>query len=230
MLSRMKYDRKGSIYYIGSYDKFPRELEHCIEREIDDGSFIRIAQRTDLYRSEKRAEFTKRLFLIDDDFGAARKEDISCLRDGFPGANICMLINDELEFPNIIRDYFQKGLIKSVLPMNLRVDLWLGAIRLMLNGGNYLPGDAIKYMSSREIRRTEMPLRTADKKGAPRFNKLTKRETEVLRLISEGHQNKNIAEKLSLSEHTIKLHIHHIISKLGVSNRTEAAAVFLQEN
>ncbi|MEM9634014.1 MAG: LuxR C-terminal-related transcriptional regulator, partial [Pseudomonadota bacterium] len=38
------------------------------------------------------------------------------------------------------------------------------------------------------------------------------------------------ADRLSLSEHTIKLHIHHIISKLGVSNRTEAAAIYLQSD
>ena len=113
--------------------------------------------------------------------------------------------------------------------MNLRVDLWLGAIRLMLNGGHYLPADAIKYMSSREdSRRPEIALQPARQKAPPRVNKLTKRETEVLKLISQGHQNKNIAEKLSLSEHTIKLHIHHIISKLGVSNRTEAAAIYIQ--
>lgn len=229
-MTKEKYDRKGSIYYIGSYDKFPKELEDCVEREINDGNFIRISRKLDLYRSEHNAEFSKRLFLIDDAFGAARKEDIMCLRDGFPGANICMLINDEMSFPKIISDYFHEGLIKSVLPMNLRVDLWLGAIRLMLNGGHYLPADAIKYMSSRDSHPPQLALASSRTGEVPRFNKLTKRETEVLRLISEGFQNKNIADKLSLSEHTIKLHIHHIISKLGVSNRTEAAAVFLQSS
>ncbi|MDN3722302.1 helix-turn-helix transcriptional regulator [Roseibium salinum] len=44
---------------------------------------------------------------------------------------------------------------------------------------------------------------------------LTPRENEVLALIAQGLQNKNIAAALRLSEHTIKLHIHHIISKMG---------------
>ena len=229
-MSKLTYEKKGSIYYIGAANKFPKELEDCISREIDDSSFIRIKKKIDLYKSEKRAEYTKRLFLIDDSFSADRKDDVACLRKGFPDANLCMLINDDHSFPKIIREYFQEGLIKSVLPMNLRVDLWLGAIRLMLNGGHYLPADVIKYMHSantpaQSVQPTKKPPRPRE---VDPFEKLTKRESEVLHLISEGYQNKLIADRLSLSEHTIKLHIHHIISKLGVTNRTEAAAIYLQ--
>jgi DNA-binding NarL/FixJ family response regulator len=231
-MSSIDYDKKNSIYYIGAKDKFPKELEDCINREIKEGSFIRIGDKSDLYRSEKQTRFAKRLFLIDDSFGAERKDVIACLRRNFPDANVCLLINDDLAFPKIIRDYFQNGLIKSVLPMNLRVDLWLGAIRLMLSGGHYLPADAIKFMHSANS--NTQPEQPARQKGfehqAGQFRKLTKRESEVLHLISEGYQNKNIANRLSLSEHTIKLHIHHIISKLGVSNRTEAAAIYLQSD
>jgi DNA-binding NarL/FixJ family response regulator len=229
-MTSVNYENKGSIYYIGASEKFPKELEGVIDREIEDGRFIRITQKIDLYRSERRGAFSKRLFLIDEGFSAERKEAIACLRKNFPEANLCMLINDDLSFPSIISDYFQEGLIKSVLPMNLRIDLWLGAIRLMLNGGHYLPADAIKYMGMERPygAAPAMHQRRHRSRTRNRFGKLTKRETEVLCLISEGYQNKNIAEKLSLSEHTIKLHIHHIISKLGVSNRTEAAAIYIQ--
>jgi len=223
--------RKGYIFYIGAAEKFPPELEGCIEREIDESRFVRIAEKKDLFKRDPRAEYAKRLFLIDEDFSAERKEAIACLRRSFPEANLCMLINDEVAFPNIIREYFQEDLIKSVLPMNLRIDIWLGAVRLLLNGGHYLPADAIKYMGQEPspVRPAQkLNKRSAFKRQTSRFRTLTKRETEVLHLISDGFQNKNIAEKLALSEHTIKLHIHHIISKLGVSNRTEAAAIFLQ--
>ena len=223
--------RKGSIFYIGAAEKFPPELEGCIVREIDESRFVRITQKKDLLQKGQRAEYARRLFLIDEDFSAERKEAIACLRRSFPEANLCMLINDEVTFPNIIREYFQEDLIKSVLPMNLRIDIWLGAVRLLLNGGHYLPADAIKYMgqpSAPERATLKSVKRPGFKRQPTRFKTLTKRETEVLHLISDGFQNKNIAEKLSLSEHTIKLHIHHIISKLGVSNRTEAAAIYLQ--
>jgi DNA-binding NarL/FixJ family response regulator len=51
---------------------------------------------------------------------------------------------------------------------------------------------------------------------------LTAREAEVLRLLAEGLGNKDIAEKLGISEQTIKFHIRSILGKLGAASRTEA--------
>jgi DNA-binding NarL/FixJ family response regulator len=53
---------------------------------------------------------------------------------------------------------------------------------------------------------------------------LTARELEVLALISEGATNKEIAAKLVVSENTARNHVSHILSKLGFSRRSEAAA------
>jgi len=53
---------------------------------------------------------------------------------------------------------------------------------------------------------------------------LTSREVEVLRLIAAGASNRDIAEQLVISERTVKSHITHILGKLGVSSRTQAAA------
>jgi len=57
---------------------------------------------------------------------------------------------------------------------------------------------------------------------------LTPREMELLQLIVDGMSNKAIAERLSLSENTIKYHIKNILQKLGVQNRTEAATQALR--
>jgi DNA-binding NarL/FixJ family response regulator len=51
---------------------------------------------------------------------------------------------------------------------------------------------------------------------------LTDREMEVLQLLAQGLANKQIAVKLSISEHTVKFHVSSIYTKLGASNRTEA--------
>lgn len=51
---------------------------------------------------------------------------------------------------------------------------------------------------------------------------LTPRETEVLRLLAEGLANKQIAQHLGVSEHTVKFHINAIMGKLGAGSRTEA--------
>ena len=54
---------------------------------------------------------------------------------------------------------------------------------------------------------------------------LTPRELEVLGLVAEGHSNKAIGKTLFVSVRTVKFHVSHILSKLGASNRTEAAAI-----
>ncbi len=53
---------------------------------------------------------------------------------------------------------------------------------------------------------------------------LTSREMEVLQALALGLANKEISRRLGISEHTVKFHISSIYSKLGVGNRTEAAA------
>jgi NarL family two-component system response regulator LiaR len=52
---------------------------------------------------------------------------------------------------------------------------------------------------------------------------LTERETEVLGLLAHGKANKQIARELFIDEQTVKTHVHHILSKFGVSSRTQAA-------
>jgi DNA-binding NarL/FixJ family response regulator len=54
---------------------------------------------------------------------------------------------------------------------------------------------------------------------------LTPRETEVLRQIAGGNRNRDIAEKLFITEETVKVHIKHIMEKLGASDRTQAVAI-----
>jgi two-component system, NarL family, response regulator YdfI len=54
---------------------------------------------------------------------------------------------------------------------------------------------------------------------------LTPREREVLQMISAGLSNKEIAARLSISEHTVKFHVAAILGKLGVSTRTEAVSI-----
>ena len=54
---------------------------------------------------------------------------------------------------------------------------------------------------------------------------LTGREIDVLRHIAGGNRNRDIAEKLFISEETVKVHIKHIMDKLGASDRTQAVAI-----
>jgi len=54
---------------------------------------------------------------------------------------------------------------------------------------------------------------------------LTEREVEVLRQVAGGNRNRDIADKLFITEETVKVHIKHIMEKLGATDRTQAVAI-----
>jgi DNA-binding NarL/FixJ family response regulator len=90
-------------------------------------------------------------------------------------------------------------------------------IRTVASGHSYVtPTLSARLLS--ELNAAEAP------KGSL-FGDLTAREREVLDLVAEGLSNKHIAIKLDLQEKTVKHHMTQILSKLQVSNRTEAALV-----
>ena len=57
---------------------------------------------------------------------------------------------------------------------------------------------------------------------------LTEREKDVLRHVAGGNRNRDIAERLFISEETVKVHVKHIMEKLGASDRTEAVTIALR--
>jgi NarL family two-component system response regulator LiaR len=62
----------------------------------------------------------------------------------------------------------------------------------------------------------------------PSADPLTGREKEVLMLVAQGRQNQAIAERLAISEATVRTHVSHILTKLGLSSRTQAALYALR--
>lgn len=61
-------------------------------------------------------------------------------------------------------------------------------------------------------------------KRSPKLDELTERERQILHLLTQGLSNKEIGLELSLSPHTIKVHLHRILEKLDLRSRVEAAA------
>jgi NarL family two-component system response regulator LiaR len=72
-------------------------------------------------------------------------------------------------------------------------------------------------------------VRSAKRKVPPAFAELTPRELEVLQLLADGHTNTAIAEKLVLSEKTVRGYISNILSKLQMEDRTQAAVFAWQQ-
>ncbi|HEY6630817.1 MAG TPA: response regulator transcription factor [Rhizobiaceae bacterium] len=130
----------------------------------------------------------------------------------------------ECSLPEILR--FPS--VRAILPMNVRLDIWLSVLRLMLCGGEYFPPEIMFARSGSPARAYLVPpgdgaARAGRQESDLRVTDLTSREIQVLEMAADGLQNKAIAADLGLSEHTVKVHLHNIISKLSVHNRTEAA-------
>ncbi len=92
------------------------------------------------------------------------------------------------------------------------------AIRAAAAGECFLPGPLTRRMVAEFNRISGM--RAAAKEV---FAELTRREMEVLELLGEGMRNRQIAERLFISEKTVKNHVSSILAKLHLNDRTEAA-------
>ncbi len=114
------------------------------------------------------------------------------------------------------------------------------SMRAALEGG--ADGYALKteppqvtVSSIRQVHRGQLVFPLAAKRwllgraAPPDSAQLTDRERETLALVAEGKTNSQIARRLKVSENTIKFHLQNLYLKLGVTNRTEAAAIYLKE-
>lgn len=102
-------------------------------------------------------------------------------------------------------------LLKDVAP-----DQLIAAVRLVQTGDALLAPSITRRLIERYAAR-----RTFDSKRNE-IESLTEREADVLRLMARGMANQEIAEKLFVSEATVKTHVAHILDKLGVENRVQA--------
>lgn len=94
------------------------------------------------------------------------------------------------------------------------------AVRIASEGGAYFDPRIAHVVLARF---------SATKASDTRFSPLTDRETEILRLISEGRANSEIAESLHIGLGTVKGHIRDILEKLSAADRTQAAVVALRK-
>jgi len=101
-------------------------------------------------------------------------------------------------------------------------DLLIHTIRAVNSGGMLIKTSLLReaILTSANVTDNQYKEKHVD---APARNGLTPRERDVLRLVIEGQSNKEIGRALSISEDTAKKHVQTILSKLGVSDRTQAA-------
>lgn len=99
------------------------------------------------------------------------------------------------------------------IPKSASSDIMLQALKLVLSGGIYVPPEMLDLGS-----RNDKVTTARNANGSS----LTPRQLEVLRLLSQGKVNKEIARMLDCAETTVKAHVTAVFKELGASNRTEA--------
>jgi DNA-binding NarL/FixJ family response regulator len=120
------------------------------------------------------------------------------------------------ESPKDVRHALAQGAL-GYIPKSANQHTLLAAVRLVMNGDLYVPPLILDEADAARLTH----FRSSESVGKPL---LTDRQVSVLRAISEGRSNKEIAFELTLSEKTVKAHITAIFKVLNVINRTQAAA------
>jgi len=171
---------------------------------------------------EKTLQYNPDILLLDINMPQVNGIDVlRRLKDMGVNTKIIMLtIHDDKEY---IFETIKIG-ADGYLVKDSDADTLVKAIREVKSGRTYIQPSVAKMVAE--------GLNTNDEEVTSRLKKiesLTKREYEVLTLIAEGLNNKDIADKLFISEKTVKNHVSSIFKKLGVNDRIQAA-IFAYKN
>ena len=148
-------------------------------------------------------------------------EAVRRIREAVPGTRVVMLTVSESEDDlfRALRNGASGYVLKNVKPE---------ALRRMLSG--VLEGEA--PLSSSMASKIVKEFSQTDAGGihrTPEMSSLTQRETEVLELVAAGMSNAEVANRLVISENTVKKYLHNILDKLQLNNRVEAAVYAVRQ-
>ncbi len=164
---------------------------------------------------------------LHDDFSVANSPDVILLNARvspadlpFSGVPVIALSDDEAE--QALGNWDHSGTVRAHLSTQAHPEEIMAAIHAVARGLTVLTPEQAEITFStatthQNDRGRELPDRLVEK--------LTPRELQVLRMVAEGLGNKEIAGKLSISDHTAKFHVASILSKLHAQTRTEAVAL-----
>lgn len=172
---------------------------------------------------EKTLEYKPDILLLDINMPEVNGIDVlRRLKDMGVNTRIIMLtIHDDKEY---IFETIKIG-ADGYMIKDSDADTLIKAIREVKKGSTYIQPSIAKLVAE--------GLNGKDEETIDRINKirsLTKREYEVLTLIAEGLNNKDIADKLFISEKTVKNHVSSIFKKIGVNDRIQAAIFAFKNN
>jgi len=192
-------------------------------KEIDPG--IEVTKVTTLEQSVESVGRMGRFDLVLLDLGMPGMnglEGLTTLRERFPEVSVAMISG--IATSRQILEAFARGAM-GFLPKDLSPETIIRALELMLSGEKYVPSKIVSERAAHDI----ITGKAGTKSWAPGnpLNRLTAREHEVLAFLIKGHSNRQIAGEIGTKEITAAFHLRGVFKKLGVSNRTQAAATAL---
>ena len=156
------------------------------------------------------------LILMDGFLGEARVDEaLGELRGKRPDCRIVVLAN----YPDpknlaLAASAGANGYMLKTMPPAQMVE----ALRSVMHGSTWVQPELMQQLYSEFANGSQ-----ASEAGATADVDLTPRQLEVLRLVAEGLRNSDIAERLTISEQTVKTHVAHLLEKIGVTSRLQAA-------
>lgn len=144
------------------------------------------------------------------------------LKEEFPDLNIIILTvceEDEHLFSAI------KAGAKGYLLKNVEPDQLIKSLKCLAKGEAVIS----RSMATRIITEFTQMAKKVGPKPQGKLETLSQREKEILKLLSTGMSNREMANELCIAENTIKIHLRHILKKLHLSNRLQAALYVLKE-
>jgi len=151
-------------------------------------------------------------------------EATAMIKRDFPDIKIIVLttFNDDQYIYDALKNGASGYLLKDTSPSEIA-----NAVRTVYNGGALIQSEvAVKVID----KFSQLANQTVDKIIDKRAELLTEREIEILRLIAEGKNNKEIADQLFLSQGTVKNHITRVLIKLDLRDRTQLAVFALKND
>jgi two-component system, NarL family, nitrate/nitrite response regulator NarL len=171
---------------------------------------IDVAEAAELVQLIRRGEAFEAILLGGSTCAHIDPADLSLLSAAAPETPI--LVTADCDDAEGARAILRSG-ARGFLPTSLGLKVLMGALERIRAGGTYVPLMLTEPVYSGMAERAQ---------HTP-WRELTRRQRDVLALISEGKSNKLIADALTMTESTVKAHVKQIIKRLHVANRTQAA-------
>jgi two-component system, NarL family, nitrate/nitrite response regulator NarL len=189
-----------------------------------DASLLVVGEAGDAAEAVRKAQALQPdVVLLDNHLpGATGIQALRELREAAPAARIVLLTvsEDEQDLQQALRGGAHGYLLKTI-----EGDVLAQAIHRVMRGEPVVSPELMGKLVA-ALQAPVAPLATGTPAAAPALEPgpgLSPREQEVLRQVARGASNKEIARALDIAETTVKIHVQHILRKLGVSSRVQAA-------